>query len=616
MAERLLLPEGKLILLGNEAIVRGALESGVAFAAGFPGTPASEIGDTFCQVAKQAGIYSEYSTNEKAAVEAVAAAALSKVKSIASFKHYGLNVAIDSIIPLGYIGVNAGMVIAVADDPEGWSSIQGEHDSRHYARLASLPMLDPSDAQECKDFVKFAFDLSEKCQLPVFVRTTTRVSHSRSIVKLGKIIPPKTKGEFVKDIKRYNLVVPILREAHLKLLEKIEEIKKLAEKSNLNTVLNKNVKSKVGIITSGVSFSYVQEALKELKIKLPVLKLGFSYPLPEMPIKNFIKNLKSVLVVEELDPVLENEIKALAKDVNPKLVIHGKDYLPAVGEFKPHNVLSAVSKLSGKKSFDFEAHLKKYSQLDIPKRFPVLCPGCPHASVFYAVKDVAPDAVYCGDIGCYLIGVLPPYNIEDFIISMGASIGTAHGIKKVTDQKVIAFIGDGTFFHAGIPQLINISYNKSNPVIIVLDNRITAMTGHQQNPGSGLTGMQDQAKEIKVEDIATACGIENVKVVDSYNVNGLKETLKEALSKDTPTVLVAKRECQLLAVRKKKAQGIKIPKFEIDQSKCNKCGVCLYNFHCPAIYKDNDKFLIDKELCTGCTVCSQVCPVKAIKVMQ
>lgn len=615
MTEKLLLPGGKTILLGNEAIARGALEAGVAFATTYPGTPASEIGDTFSQIAKQAGIYFEYSTNEKVALEAAAGAALSKVKSIVSFKHYGLNVASDSIIPLGYTGVNAGMVIVVADDPEGWSSIQSEQDSRYYARLAHLPMLEPSDPQECKDFTKFAFELSENFQLPVFIRITTRVSHSRGIVELGKLTKPKTRGEFVKDIKRFNLVVPRLEEAHLQLLEKIEKIKAIAEKSNLNFIVNRNMKSDIGIITLGISFNYVLEALKELNLKLPVLKLGFTYPLPEQTIKNFIKNLKSVLIVEELEPIVENELKGLVEDINPKLQISGKNYLPKGGEYTPDVVLLAISKLTGKKlPFDFETHLRNYKKLDIPKRYPVLCPGCPYAPIFYTVKEVAPDAVYCGDIGCYLIGILPPYEVEDFIISMGASIGTAHGIKKVSDQKVIAFIGDSTFFHAGIPQLINLVYNKSNPVIIILDNRTTAMTGHQPHPGVGITGMQEPTTELKIEDVVKACGVENIKVVDPYDVKGLREALKELLTKDKASVMVVKRECQLLATRRKKREGIKIPKFKIDQAKCNKCGVCFYNFHCPAIHEENKNFYIDEELCTGCTVCSQVCPVKAIGI--
>jgi len=604
----------KVILLGNDAIVRGALEAGVGFSSTYPGTPASEIGDTFSEIAKEAGIYFEYSVNEKVAFEAAAGAALSGVRSLVSFKHFGLNVASDSIFPLAYLGVKAGMVIVFADDPSCWSSSQSEQDSRYYSRLAHLPMLEPSDAQECKEFTKIAFEISEKSGIPIFVRLTTRTSHERGIVKLGKITKGKTEGHFLKGMK-YRNFTPYLIKTHEEIHTKIEEIRKAFSNSSLNFIVNPGVKSDLGIITSGVSYAYVSEALRDLKIKLPVLKLGMTYPLPEETVKKFLKKLKSVLVVEELEPFMEKEICAIAREVNPKIKIYGKNVLPATGEFTEKLLISAMSKLTGKKfGFNFEYHTKMYKKIQIARRLPLMCPGCPHRATFYAAKLNGKDIIFGGDIGCYIMSIHPPLETQDFFLSMGAVQGLTHGIKKVSKQKVISFIGDSTFFHAGIPGLINMVFNKSNPLVIILDNRITAMTGQQPNPGSGITGMNEQAKEIKIEDIVKACGVENVKVVDPYNVKETADAIKEFLDKDKVSVIIAKRECRLLATRKMKREGIKIPKFEIDQNECIKCGKCLIKFGCPAIVKRNDgSYFIDKDSCTGCAVCVQICPVKAIK---
>lgn len=616
MPEKILVGEGKkLILLGNEAIARGALEAGVQFASTYPGTPASEIGDTFSRIAKKTGIYFEYSTNEKVALEAAAGAALSGIRSLVSFKHYGLNVASDSVFPLAYVGVKGGMVIAVADDPSCWSSAQSEQDSRYYAIIAHLPMLEPSNPQECKDFTKLAFELSEKFGLPVIIRLTTRVSHMKGTVKLERIKKLKRKGKFEKGIK-YRNFPPYIIKTHEELHEKLKEIRKIFEKSKTNFFVYKNSKGKLGIIASGVAFNYVMDALEDLKIKIPILKLSSTYPLPENKIKNFIKRFKSVLIVEELEPFLEESVKAIAKDVNPKLKLYGKNVLPNAGEFTEEAVISAISKIKGKKLRYLKKHLKKLEKVKPVKRFPVMCPGCPHRATFYAAKLAAgKDAVFAGDIGCYMLGIFPPLETTDFLFSMGASEGLTHGINKSTDQKTIAFIGDSTFFHAGIPALINMVYNKSNPLVIVLDNRITAMTGFQPHPGSGKTGMGEETKPIGIEDIAEACGVENIRIVDPFNLNEMVKTIKEFLKKDKVSVIVAKRECQLLAVRKRRKEGVSILKFEIDQEKCKKCGTCLHQFGCPAIYEEKGTFKIDKNLCTGCTVCVQVCPYKAIHVV-
>lgn len=593
----------KVFLLGNEAIARGALEAGVAVATTYPGTPASEIGDTFAEIAKQVGIYFEYSTNEKVAVEVAAGAAFSGLRSIVSFKSFGMNVASDSIFPLAFTGVKAGMVIVVADDPNCWSSAQSEQDSRLFSRIAHLPMLEPSDPQEAKDLTKLAFELSEKFGLPVIIRSTTRVSHMRSLVELGKIKKAKTEGKFVKDIAFRNYPPQIIK-THAELHEKLERIKEFNEKSKINFVLNKNSKSKLGAIASGVSFNYLREALNELGLKIPLLKLSMTYPLPEKLIASFIKNLREVLIVEELEPILEEEIRKIAKDTNPKLKVHGKDLLPFAGEYKPEHVIQALAKLTGKK---IPSELKSgFEPEKIEKRFPQLCAGCPHRASFWAIKQaVGPDKVFAGDIGCYMLGIFPPISQQDFFVSMGASMSITQGIERATKQKPVVFIGDSTFFHAGIPGLINAVHNKSNLLVVVLDNRTTAMTGHQPHPGVGLTGMGEETKALAVEEIAEACGVENVRVVNAFDLEEFIKVARELYSLPGVGVIVARGECRLQTVRKLARSGAKIPKFDFfeqpDQEKAEE----LKAFGCPAIRKDK-KFYIDQNLCWGCAVCTQI----------
>lgn len=604
----------KLILMGNQAIVRGALESGIGMATAYPGTPSTEIAETFSEIAKETGIYFEYSTNEKVAFEAACAAAMSGVRSMVSFKHYGLNVACDSVLPSAYLGVKAGLVIVVADDPSCWSSVQNEEDSRYFAPLSHLPMLEPSTPQECKDFTKNAFEISEKFGVPVFIRLTTRVSHMRSIITTGKLVEGKKKGKFEKGI-AMRIFTPEIMKTHEELHGKIDDIRRLFEKSDMNFILNAGAKSDLGIIASGISYNYVRDSMEHLGVKIPVLKMTTTYPAPEKMIGAFIKRFKRVFVVEELEPFLEERVRMVAKDVNPRLHICGKDILPKAGEYNEETILSQICGMTGKRfCYSLSNHKKKYDKIKIARRFPMLCAGCPHRATFFAAKSVGgKDAVYPGDVGCYILGIYPPYEVQDFIFSMGASQGLGHGIRKVTDQKVISFIGDSTFFHAGMPGLVNTVFNKSNPLTIVLDNRITAMTGHQPNPGMGVTGMGEPTKEIVIEDVVKALGVENVTVVDPYNIKQTTDAIREFYNKDTSSVIIAKRECRLLTVRRMKKQGIKVPTFEIDQSMCDKCGKCFYDFACPAIIKDGNDFRIDKDLCMGCSVCAQICPKNSIK---
>jgi len=541
------------ILLGNEAIVKGALSAGVSFVSGYPGCPAAEIGDEFGKIAKENGVYAEWSTNEKVALEAAIGASFSGLKSLVNMKSFGINVCADSLLPLAYTGTKAGMVIVVADDPSCWSSAQTEQDSRAYAYLSHIPVLEPSDPQECYDFAKLGFEISEKFNTPVILRTTTRVAHQRAVVDFDPTsnIQHQTPN-FVKNPHQFCTMPPRVLEMKKELLEKIKKIRQFVEKSSTNKVSLKKSSGSLGIVTSGVSYLHTLEAIKELGLSISVLKLGFFYPLPEKMIADFIKDKKKILVVEELDPYLEKEIKRIAKDVNPKLQVFGKNLLPEIGELDSEKIALALAKITGKK-FSCQSGISlQLGKLEIPKRYPKLCQGCPHLYILSVIKKFAPDAIIGGDIGCYMIAGYPPHNIQDYLFSMGASLGIGHGIKKATNQKVITLMGDGTFFHAGIPALINTVYNKSNPLVVVLDNRITAMTGHQNNPGTGKTGMAEDTTELRIEEIAKACGVKHIKVLDPINMQELEETIKDFLSKEEVSLIVCKRICALLAKRQAK----------------------------------------------------------------
>jgi len=536
-------PNKKIILLGNDAIVRGALEAGVQFVSTFPGTPASEIGNTFYQIQnseyKIRNLHFEYSVNEKVAMEAGIGASFSGLKTLVAMKHFGVNVCSDALLPFLYTGSKGPTVIAVSDDPNCWSSAQSEQNSRVYSYLAHLPTLEPSDSQECKDFTKIAFKISEKFKIPVMVRLTTRVSHQRMPVKLSNLPKFNSKGVFIKDIERFVTMPPRVLKMKDELLKKVKEIKKFSEK--LKIVREESPSNnKLGLITSGISYLYLKEALQELKLDIPILKLGIFYPLPEKEIKKFIKSKNKVFVLEELEPCLEKEINILAKEVNSNLKVIGKDLLPETGEFKPEMIINALAEFAGVK------YKEPKSKAKVPsvKHIPQLCPGCPYWLIFNAVKRAVDEkkVIFGGDIGCYMLGGLPPHNLQDYLSCMGASIGIAHGIKKSTkNQKLIAFIGDGTFFHAGIPALINTVFNNSNPLIIVTDNRITAMTGHQPNPGA-----DNVTQRIKIEDIVRACGVKNLKVIDPAKQKEFIETIKNFINKKEVSVIIARRPCVFL----------------------------------------------------------------------
>jgi indolepyruvate ferredoxin oxidoreductase alpha subunit len=541
----------RVMFLGNEAIIRGALESGVQFVSTYPGTPASEIGNNFFALQKELKddpkFLFEFSTNEKTAMEAAIGANFSGLKTLVAMKNFGLNVALEPLLPLAYTGTRAPMVIFVADDPGCHSSAQSEENTRPFSVLGHLPMLEPSDAQECKDFTIEAFAISEKFGTPVIVRITTRTAHQRALVALGELAPGRKinlKGEFIKDKRKYVTMMPRLHGMKKEMLAREEKLAQYFEKSKLNRVegVVKGKNQPLGIITSGIAYLHAQEAMEELGVGLPVLKLGMFHPLPEKKIRDFIKGLKKVLVLEEMEPYLEKRIQMLAKDANCKLEIRGVDWRPQVGEMKPEIAAEMIAKFTGKKYT-----LPKFApKFELPNRPPQLCPGCPYWLVFAAVKKAVDTGkvIFGGDIGCYMIGALPPHELYDYMFCMGSSIGIAHGIKKAAaDQKVIAFIGDATFFHSGIEGLLNAVYNGSNPLIIIMNNDITAMTGHQPHPDS-----VGAVHPIPIENMVLACGVkpENMKIIDQGQSEEFIAAVREFVDKPEVSVIIARRPCKFV----------------------------------------------------------------------
>ncbi|MEM3737115.1 MAG: indolepyruvate ferredoxin oxidoreductase subunit alpha [Candidatus Bathyarchaeia archaeon] len=602
------------LLLGNEAVARGALEAGIQIATAYPGTPSSEIADTLSKVAREFGLYMEYSVNEKVAVEVAAGAAVCGARALVSMKHVGLNVAADTLMTLAYVGVKGGFVIVTADDPSAWSS-QNEQDNRYYALLANIPCLEPSSPQDAKDMLLYGFSLSEQLELPVMLRLVTRVSHMRGVVTFGQIQEKKScKVEFPKDPQRFVMVPANARVRHVVLLEKMSSALKISEKSDFNRIVGRG---RIGVVTSGASFNYCMESLALLGMKASVLKLGIIHPLPARLISNFVRRHNPIIIVEELEPYLELQVKALSRAAY-NIPLYGKfdSLLPRHGELSTRKVVSALSRILHKSpSIDFDkidAEASKAEKL-APSRPPVLCPGCAHRAAFYALKVAAGNrAIYSTDIGCYALGAQPPLSIGDILICMGSSVGLAGGIGKVVDDPVIGVVGDSTFFHASIPGLINAVYNSHKFVCVVLDNQTTAMTSFQPHAGTGITGMGEQVKPILIENIAKACGVEFVRVVDPYDLKLAISTVREALQHPAPSVIIFRRLCSILDLQTKRRKGEKIPQYRVEESKCNRCMACIKLLACPAILVAEGKVFIEETLCVGCGICAQICPMHAI----
>ncbi len=606
----------KLLLLGNEAIVRGALEAGVAFATTYPGTPASEIGDNFFRIAAESELYFEYSTNEKVALETAAGAAVSGVRAMCSMKHVGLNVAADPLMTLAYVGVRGGMVIVTADDPSMFSS-QNEQDSRLYARLSNLPMLEPASPQEAKEMTAVAFGISEALELPVLIRTTTRLSHCRGIVTTESLKAPETRGTFEKESARFVTVPANARVRHRVLLSQGEKARDMACTSPFNTITGTG---RWGIATCGMAYDYVADAIKDLGIqeRMKVLKLGFTHPFPVKLAAEFISSVDKILVVEELEPILEENLKVTAQTRGLVVPITGKDpgLFSRLYEYDPGMVREVIARFfklryTPPRPVDIK---EDPGGIQLPIRPPNLCPGCPHRATYYAVtsvlRETETEAVFPTDIGCYTLGILPPLQTADFVICMGSSVTSAAGISRATGKKVIAFIGDSTFFHSGVTGLINAVHNRHNFILVILDNGTTAMTGHQPHPGVEITPPGWDKPSISIEAIAKACGVEQVTVVNPINLGKTKTAVKEALELNRLSVIVAKAPCPLYEARilgKKKKRGFVVgPECNTD------CTECMDTFGCPALYKDTapdakTTMTINENLCIGCGVCTQFC---------
>ena len=573
----------KKLLLGNEAAARGLYEAGCGFVSSYPGTPSTEITE---EAAKYKEIYAEWAPNEKVAMEAAFGASLSGVRSFCGMKHVGLNVAADPLFTLSYTGVNAGMIIAVADDA-GMHSSQNEQDSRHYAIAAKLPMFEPSDSAEALEFTKLAYEISEKYDTPVMLKMCTRVAHSQSVVEMGERTELPAKP-YEKNIAKYVMMPGMAKKRHPLVEERTEALTVYAETAPFNRVEEGSDHS-IGIITSSTSYQYVKEVCGGL---YPVLKLGMINPLPRKMITDFAASVGKLVVVEELDGIIETHCRTLGLDVV------GKDLFPCIDEFSQNLVAEKLGlpKHEGRKIGE-----------TLPARPPVMCAGCPHRGLFYTVKKLGLTVL--GDIGCYTLGAAAPLAAIDTTICMGASVSGIHGYNKASNEalagKTVAVIGDSTFMHSGVTGLINIAYNESNSTVIILDNSITGMTGHQQNPTTGFNLKGDPAGKINLEKLCESIGIPSVRVMDPYDLKQCEETIKEELAKDCPSVIISRRPCALL-------KYVKHPgPIAVNRDKCVGCKSCM-RVGCPAISMKDGKAVIDNTLCTGCRVCTQLCKVNAI----
>jgi indolepyruvate ferredoxin oxidoreductase alpha subunit len=597
----------KEIMQGNAAIARGAWEAGVKVAAAYPGTPSSEIlkdvADNYPE------IYAEWSPNEMVAVQVASGAAIAGARAMASMKHVGMNVASDALMTLAYTGIKGGLMIVVADDPNVHSS-QNEQDSRNWARFGKVPMLEPGDAQECYEFAKASFDISEKFDTPVLLRTVTRIAHADSLVQTGKRVESKMPlGLDPKEATKYVMVPANVRPRRKIIEERMRKLEAFADKTKLNKMEINN--KSVGIIASGAAYMYAKEVFPEYSF----LKLGMVWPLPKKMIADFFKQVKKVMIIEELDPFFETEIRAMGYKV-----FHGKDIIPNMYELSPEIVEQAI------KGKAYKAPKIRVKPEDLPRRPPNLCAGCSHRPLFYALKKLG--AFVFGDIGCYTLAVAPPISALHTTICMGAGGGMVHGAMKAMGKealgKMVAVLGDSTFLHSGIAPLMNAGYNKGNSTTIVLDNRITSMTGHQEHAGTGFTVRGEPANQVDYAEIGKAVGIKNIRYIDPYNIKETMEIVKEEINRDEASLILCKDSPCMLLRRAKPLEKFKTPLFAINMDKCRGCKMCL-EINCPAISwreaagqtKDGQKrkgtVYINPDQCVGCEVCVQVCKFDAIE---
>ena len=574
----------KQLMLGNAAVARGLYEAGCSVISSYPGTPSTEITE---EAVKFPEIYCEWAPNEKVAMEAAFGACLAGKRAFCAMKHVGLNVAADPLFTMGYTGVNAGLVIGVADDP-GMHSSQNEQDSRHYARAAKVPMLEPSDSAEALEFAKLAYELSEEFDTPVLLKMCTRVAHSQSLVELSERTEPAVKP-YEKNIGKYVMMPGNAIRRHPFVEERTRKLQAWAETAPVNRV-EPGTDHKIGIITSSTSYQYVKEVCGDT---YPVLKLGMTWPLPEKLIRDFAASVTLLTVVEELDPIIENYCRSLG------LALVGKDVFPLEGEFSQNLVAEKLG---------FPVHTGKAIDDPIPPRPPVMCAGCPHRGLFYILNKN--KITVLGDIGCYTLGAVAPLAAMDMTLCMGASISAVHGFNKArgaeSESKTVAVIGDSTFMHSGMTGLANIAYNQSNSTVIILDNSITGMTGHQQNPTTGYSIKGDPAGKIDLEPLCRSLGFNRVRVVDPYDLKACDTAVKEELAAPEPSVIISRRPCVLLKHVKTE------PPLAVDPAKCVGCRSCM-RIGCPAIAIKGGKAHVDATLCVGCGVCEQLCGVKAFQ---
>ena len=574
----------KQLMLGNEAVARGLYEAGCAFVSSYPGTPSTEI--TEC-AAKYPEIYAEWAPNEKVAIEAAFGAAMGGKRSFCGMKHVGLNVAADPLFTIAYTGINAGMIVGVADDA-GMHSSQNEQDSRNYAKAAKLPMLEPSDSAEALSFAKLAYEISEQFDTPVLLKMCTRVAHSQSIVEpAGRVEVPQKP--YVKDPPKYIMMPGFAKKRHPVVEARLQALAEYAETAPCNR-WERGTERKLGIITSSTCYQYVREVCGE---DVSVLKLGMIWPLPKRLLTDFAASVDRVVVVEELDSFVEDYCKAIG------LQVEGKNLFSNIDELSQNKVASGLG---------LPVPEGKALDAAIPARPPVMCAGCPHRGLYYTLKKLKLNVI--GDIGCYTLGAVAPLNAVDSVVCMGASVSGIHGFNKAhngaTEKNTVAVIGDSTFMHSGMTGLVNIAYNDSHSTVIILDNSITGMTGHQQNPTTGFNLKGDPAAKVDLEALCRALGINRVRVVDPYDLAQCESTIKEELAADEASVIISRRPCALLKYVKHK------PPLHVDSDKCKSCKMCM-KIGCPAISMTDGKAKIDNTLCTGCGVCSQLCKFGALQ---